>query len=71
MANMGLVQIGDPLQVEGIPSSPEEDDDTEVTLIGVGPLVMKMKEMMMPLHTVKMAIGAHIDLGDLGVLRTL
>ena len=70
MANVRQGHIGDPHGVEGILASPEEDGDPEVTLVGVGPPVMAMKEMRMSPLTVKKAMGVHIDLGDLGVLRT-
>ena len=71
LANVKQGEIGDSLGVEGILFPPVEDDDPEVTLIGVGSPVMTMKEMMLPPQTVKMIIGAHIYLEDLWILKTL
>ena len=63
---MAQGEIRDLYGVEGNLAPPEQDDDSEVTLVGVSPPVMTMKEMMMPPQTVKMAMGSHIDLEDLG-----
>ena len=71
MASVGQGEIGDHCGVEGILAPPEVDDDPQVTLEGVGPPVMIMKEMRMCPMTLKMAVGAHIDLEELGVLSTL
>ena len=69
MANVGQGEIGDPHGVEGILSPHEEDDYPEVTFVGMDPLVMTAKKMMMPPQTVKMAMGAHIYLQHLEVVQ--
>ena len=71
MADVWQEEIGNPHGVKGILATPEEDDEPEVTLFGVGPPVMTTKEIMMPHLTVKKAMGVHIHLEDLGVFRAL
>ena len=65
MANVGQRETGDPHGVEGIFAPPEEDDDPEVTLVGVGlPSNDNEGDEDAPL-TMKMAVGICIDQGDL------
>ena len=58
IANVGQGEIEDPHGVEGILTPPEEDDDPEVTLVGVDPPVMTMIYMMMAPPTVKIQMRA-------------
>ena len=43
MADVWQEEIGNPHGVKGILATPEEDDEPEVTLFGVGPPVMTNK----------------------------
>ena len=45
-----------PMEFGDILAHPEENDDPEVTLIGIGLPVMAMKEVMVPPQTGKMAV---------------